>query len=203
MDDSKLKNPSLGRFYTETFHLNVPVELRLVETSDQLGTLENIDITIYIRGPPEDPKEVKVELMSEVDLFFHYTHKRNIDTFRDIQQSHKLLIKLKDYPKLLENLLNKVKSTPTQYLAVFYMDREGSGRFDIIQNISYKFMELVTCEFVVSNNDLVRKSIVYRYGIQKMMMEEVQGQINKLEEIVRHRATGLIPVIKKSLMKGN
>lgn len=203
MDDFKLTNPSLGRLYTETFRCTVPVELRLVETSDQLGTLENIDIAVYVRGSQEEPKEVKVELMSEVDLFFHYTHKRNVDNFRDIQQSHKLLIKLKDYPKLLENLLNKVKTTPTQFLAVFYMDREGAGRFDIIQNISYKFMELVTCEFVVSSNDLVRKSIVYRYKTQKTMMEETEEQIKKLEEIIRHRATGLIPVIKKSLKKPN
>jgi hypothetical protein len=199
MDDSVLRNPSLGKFYTEVFRISVPVELRLVETSDSLGTLETLDATIYIRGPADDPKEVKIELISEVDLFFHYTHKRNVDTFRDIQQSHKLLIKLKDYPKLMENLLNKVKTTPTQFLAVFYMDRQGGARFDIIQNISYKFMELVSCEFVVSSNDLVRNCLTYRFELQRRMMQETENQIQQLEEIIKHRATGLLPVIKKKL----
>ena len=201
MDTSVLQNPSLGKVFSQLFSITIPVELRLIETSDSLGTLENLDVSLYIRGPAEEPKEVKIELQSEVDLFFHYTHKRNVDNFRDIQQSHKLLIKLKDYPQLMENLLNKVKTTPTQFLAVFYMDRQGGGRFDIIQNISYKFMELVSCEFVVSSNELVRKSITYRFGLQRKMMEDVENQIMQLEEIIKHRAAGLIPVIKKKLLK--
>lgn len=201
MDTSVLQNPSLGKVFTHQFSTTIPVELRLIETSDSLGTLENLDVSLYIRGPADEPKEVKIELQSEVDLFFHYTHKRNVDNFRDIQQSHKLLIKLKDYPQLMENLLNKVKNSPTQFLAVFYMDRQGGGRFDIIQNISYKFMELVSCEFVVSSNELVRKSITYRFGLQRRMMEDVENQILQLEEIIKHRAAGLIPVIKKKLLK--
>ena len=189
------QSPTRG--YVELFHLQVPIELRSMETSDQLGTIETLEFQLFIKGPKENPKEIKVELTSEIDLFFHYTHTRNIDTFRDVQHSHKLLIKLSEYPNLLQNLLNNVINTPNQFLSVFYMNAEGAGRFDIVQNMSYKFLELVSCDFQVSNNDIVRKSIISRYSIQKNLLLDVESQISRLEELLKHRAPGIISQIKK------
>jgi hypothetical protein len=140
---------------------------------------------------------VKIEIQSEEDLFFHYAHYRNVDTFRDMQQKHKLLIKLKDYPKLLQELLTNVIATPTMFIAVFYMDQEGLGRLDIVQNMSYKFMEVISCEFKISPDDVVRKSIIYRYNQQVSKMKDTEDQINEMEKLIRHRAAGLLPSVKK------
>ena len=190
-------DPSAAKGFVMSFQTQIPVELRIIETADQLGTIENIDLKLFIKGPKNDPKEIKIELSSEVDLFFHYTHIRNVDNFRDLQRKHKLLIKLTEYPALMDNLLKNVINSPTQYLAVFYMDRNGAGRFDIVQNISYKFLELVSCEFQISADELVRKSIIYRYTIQKNMMNEIEQQILALEELLRHRAPGVLQTFKK------
>lgn len=190
-------DPSLSKSYTEKYSAFLPVELRNFEAPNQLGNVENLTLRIFIKGPDNNPKEVKIELQSEEDLFFHYVHYRNVDTFRDMQQKHKLLIKLKDYPKLLQELLTNVISSPTMFIAVFYMDQEGLGRLDIVQNMSYKFMEVISCEFKISPDDVVRKSIIYRYNQQVSKMKDTEEQINEMEKLIRHRAAGLLPAVKK------
>lgn len=196
-------DPSQTKGFALKFQVQIPVELRVMETADQLGTIENIDFKLFVKGPKANPSEIKVELTSEVDLFFHYTHIRNVENFRDVQEKHKLLIKLNDYPGLLEKLLNSVIITPAKYLAVFYMNREGGARFDVIQNISYKFLELVSCDFYISHDSLVRKSVIYRFTTQKNLMNEVEQQILAFQELLKHRAPGVLLALKKQIKNSN
>ena len=53
---------------------------------------------------------------------------------------------------------------PQNYLAVFVMSKDGRAILDIIQNISYKFIELMSLEFMASPEEVVRQVIAYRYN---------------------------------------
>ena len=50
--------------------------------------------------------EVRVELTSENDLFFHYSHILNEDRFKLMQEAQKLTIDFGDYPAVLIKMLN-------------------------------------------------------------------------------------------------
>ena len=41
-------------------------------------------------------------------------------------------------------------------LAVFIMNRDGTAKLDFIQNIEYKFIELLSCDFMASSEETVR-----------------------------------------------
>ena len=41
-------------------------------------------------------------------------------------------------------------------LAVFIMNRDGTAKLDFIQNIEYKFIELLSCDFMASSEEAVR-----------------------------------------------
>ena len=187
--------------FVEFLKTQLLVELRSMDSCDKLGNIESLDLKIFIKGPSENPTNIKIILTSEEDLFFHYTHKNDVINFRDIQNKHKLLIKFKDYPKLLENFINNVKSVPNEYLALFYMDKQGYGRFDIIQNISHKFIELISCEFWVSTNEIIRKSIVDRFSHQKTALEKTEKEILFAENFLKHKAPGILVNIKKKSKK--
>lgn len=45
---------------------------------------------------------------------------------------------------------------PQNYLAVFVLSKDGRAILDIIQNISYKFIELMSLEFMASPEEVVR-----------------------------------------------
>ena len=42
------------------------------------------------------------------------------------------------------------------FLAVFIMNRDGSAKLDFIQNIEYKFIELLSADFMASSEEIVR-----------------------------------------------
>ena len=46
------------------------------------GTLEAIKVKILIFGPDEAPSSIRIELTSEADLFFHYVHSLDEDSYR-------------------------------------------------------------------------------------------------------------------------
>ena len=63
----------------------VPLEVRMKEpassssneqTSSQppIGTLETFRVKILLLGSDDSPQTIRVELSSEADLWFHYTH---------------------------------------------------------------------------------------------------------------------------------
>ena len=88
-----------------------------------------------LSGEGNQLQNVKVELTSENDLFFHYTHSVDEDSFRHMQENQKLMIEFSDYTNILTKMVNSCIKEPHSFLAVFIMSRDGTSRLDFIQNI--------------------------------------------------------------------
>ena len=54
------------------------------------------------------------------------------------------------------------------HLAVFVILSDGRARLDFIQNMEYKFVELLSATFVRSSDEVVRQHITYRYNALKV-----------------------------------
>ena len=58
--------------------------------------------------------------------------------------------------------------TVASFLAVFVMEKDKKkARLDFIQNLDYKFIELLSCSFDQSDEQSRRESISYRYNSVK------------------------------------
>lgn len=114
------------------------------------------------------PQSIRVELSSENDLFFHYMHFLDEANFRAIQEQQKLMVEFPDYANVLISMLNNTIKDPHTYMAVFVMQRDGLARLDFIQNMEYKFLELLSVNFVRSPDEVVRQQICYRYNSMKV-----------------------------------
>ena len=66
------------------------------------------------------------------------------------------MIEYPDYPNVLVKMLNSCIKEPHSFLAVFIMQRDGTARLDFIQNMEYKFVELLSCDFEASTEDIIR-----------------------------------------------
>jgi len=51
---------------------------------------------------------------------------------------------------------------------VFVILSDGRARLDFIQNMEYKFVELLSAMFVRSSDEVVRQQITYRYNAMKV-----------------------------------
>ena len=111
---------------------------------------------ILTLGDPNNLENVKIELSSENDLFFHYTHIVDEDAFRHMQETQKLMIEFSDYTNILMKMINSCIKEPHSFLAVFIMSKDFTAKLDFIQNIEYKFIELLSCDFQASSEETVR-----------------------------------------------
>lgn len=66
------------------------------------------------------------------------------------------MIDFADYVNIIIKMVNSCIKEPHSFLAVFIMNRDGTAKLDFIQNIEYKFIELLSCDFLASPEDVVR-----------------------------------------------
>lgn len=109
-----------------------------------------------------------------------------------MQENQKLCITFNEYATLVKKMFNNCINEPQSFLAVFIMQKEGTARLDFIQNIEYKFIELLSIDFINSSDDVVRKQITYRYNAVKRKMEMTKDRINMISNLVKVKNPSLL-----------
>ena len=83
------------------------------------------------------------------------------------------------------------------------MQKEGTARLDFIQNIEYKFIELLSLDFMTTPDDTVRKQISFRYNAVKSKLALMQDRMKAVSEIVKVKNPSLLLQIQKTPAKLN
>ncbi len=193
-------DPSLAEGHKLIYEREVPYELRIQEGEggpQEVGTLEAIKVKILILGDEGNAENVKVELTSENDMFFHYTHSLTEESFKTVQEDQKLMIEFADYSNILIKMLNSCIKEPHSYLAVFIMQRDGSARLDFIQNMEYKFVELLSMDFNASSEEIIRQQITFRYNSVKSKLAIMQARLQDINAIVKIKNPSLLLQLQK------
>jgi len=193
-------DPSLADGHRLLYDREVPFELRIQDPSSgpqEVGTLESIRVKVLLLGDDSNPQHLKVELTSENDLFYHYLHSTDEGQFRVMQDSQKLMVEFAEYPTILVRMLNSCIKEPHSFLAVFIMRRDGQARLDFIQNIEYKFIELLSCDFVASSEESVRQQITFRYNAAKSKLAMLQARMQDLNALVKVKNPSLLLQLQK------
>jgi len=199
------KDPSLSEGHKLLYDREVPFELRLEDNNgpQEVASFEALKCKILLGGVENNPIQIRIELSCENDLFFHFTADIDEETFKIMQENQKLTVNFPEFSNLVKKLLNNCINEPQSYIAVFIMQKEGTARLDFIQNIEYKFIELLSIDFVNSPDDTVRKQISYRYNSIRTKLELVQNRIQAISNIVKIKNPSLLLQIQKAPAKLN
>ena len=83
-------DPSLANGHRAIYEREVPMELRVQQaenTPQEVGTLEAVKVKLLVRGEEAAPTAIRVEITSENDLFFNYTHTLDPEGFRQVPRA--------------------------------------------------------------------------------------------------------------------
>jgi hypothetical protein len=94
------------------------------------------------------------------------------------------MIEFTDYANVLARSLNQAIKEPHTHLAVFIMNRDGNARLDFIQNLEYKFVELLSVSFLQSPEAAIREHISFRYQTVRAKLALTQARLNEVTNIV-------------------
>ena len=199
------KDPSLSEGHKLLYNREVPFELRLEDNDgpQEVASFESIRCKVLTAGEENNIIQIRIELSCENDLFFHFTSDIDEETYKIMQENQKLTVNFKEFSNLLKRLFNNCVNEPQSYISVFIMQKEGTGRLDFIQNIEYKFIELLSIDFVNSPDDTVRKQIGYRYNALRTKMEMMQERIVEINNIIKIKNPSLLHQINKTPFKFN
>jgi hypothetical protein len=194
-------DPSLSGGHKAVYEREVPFELRVQQAADapqEVGTLEAVKVKLLLLGDEASPSAIRMELTSENDLFFNYTHTLEPDGFRTVQEAQKLMVEFGEYPSVLTRMLDTCIREPHSHLAVFVMQRGGKGHLDFIQNMEYKFVELLSCSFVASDDETVRQSIAFRYNAVKSRLALMQARLQDINALVKIKNPSLLLQLQRA-----
>lgn len=116
---------------------------------------------------------------------------------RVFRASGRRMIDFSEYANVLCRVLNQTIKDPHTYLAVFVMHREGHARMDIIENVAFRFIELISCDFARTSEDVTRQHIAYRYNSLKSRLAMMQARLQDVQKLVQAKNPSLLVQIQK------
>ena len=195
------QDPSLADGFHVFYDREVPFELRSMAASEMpqnVGAQEAIRVKILVKGDAHAPDDMRVELTSESNLFFHYSHRLDTSNFHELQEGQKLMVEFSEYPTVLLKTLNSCIKEPHTHLAVFVMQNNGEARLDFIQNMEYKFVELLSCKFAASAEGVVREQISFRYNSIKSRLALMQARLADVNALVKIKNPSLLLQLQRT-----
>lgn len=112
----------------------------------------------------QDGNETILLLSSEQDLFFHYTCIVDEHNFDMIAQDQNLSVTIQDFGAFVAKLLNSAIRDPRSYILLMFLAEDGSGHLTFTENFkNYKFLEILTLDMNISDEDTIRADITSRY----------------------------------------
>lgn len=184
-----------------TYCRDVPGEIRLAgrnsETEDAVGTIEPLELKILYRGSRNNPEEVKLEVTSGVDLFVHYTHRCTEKEFRQLSDHQKLLVEMRDYPNVLMKMANNAIKEPHSFVLLLTLRPDATAALSFVQNLEYKYVELLRINLEQSREDVIRQSISYRHHTVRSKLAMLHARLEDVAEVLRTKNPNLLQEIAR------
>ena len=154
-----------------------------------------------LMGEEANPHSIKIDISSENDLFFYYIHVVDEAAFKEIQAKQKLMIDFNIYHTVLIKMLNNCIKEPHSFLAVYAMQKSGEAKLEFIQNMEYKFMELMECNFQLCSEEAIRQMISFRYNSMKSKVALLQARLQDVSNMVKIKNPSLLMQLQKPTHK--
>lgn len=87
---------------------------------------------------------------------------------------------------------------PHTYYGILKLYQNGDAVIEFIQNLEYKYVELLTLNFATSDEKLIRESISYRYNITKVKMIYYKNKLTDFSNMIKAKNPSLLVNYKKN-----
>ena len=123
--------------------------------------------------------------------------------FRFIRKNQKLTCTFNDFSDLLIKYFDICIKDQKAYLAVLNIKSDKKAVMELLENLEYKFVELINLNFVPASDDLIREQISYRYNSMRAVHEITQSRIEIINGVLKDHDPQLIDEVKREISKVN
>ena len=199
-------DPSIELGLIKVYEEEVPFEIRIHHENieKEKSKFELLLCKIFVSEEVNKNKDfiIKFDIASaEKDLYFYYSTEINQSSFEQIQREQKLICDFVQLYDLLIKYLDLCIDQNKKFMAVFNIQKDKIGKLEIMENLEYKFAELINLNFSPVSKDFINKQIIYRYNSMRGLLDMTQNRIDIINGVLKDSAPSLISEVKKSVSK--
>merc|ERR1712227_226253 len=98
-------------------------------------------------------------------------------------------------------MFNSCINDPSQFLCVRTVEKNGTNRIDFVQNLDYKFIELLSIDFFQAPESIVDKSITFRYNSLRTKLALALARLQNVNTIIKTKNPALLKTIHQSAIR--
>ena len=204
--DIDYNDPSLGDKLMKIYEEEVPFEIRIEDenlSGNDKSIFQSLLCKVFVTDETAEQTNIKIEIANDKDLFFYYSSEINPQLFEEIKKNQKLTCNFTNFSDLLIKYLDFCIKDQKAYLAVFNIKSDKKAKMELLENLEYKFGELINLDFVPASDDLIREQISYRYNSMRAVHEITQSRIEIINNVLKDYDPQLINEVKTEINKAN
>lgn len=199
------RDPSIEIGLIKVYEEEVPFEIRIHHENleKEKSVFELLLCKIFVTKEVKESKDflIKFEIASDKDLYFYYSTKINQSCFDQIQRQQKLICDFVKLYDLLIKYLDLCIEQNKKFMAVLNIQEDKMAKLEIMENLEYKFAELIYLNFSPASRDFINKQIIYRYNSMRGLFDMTQNRIDIINGVLKDSVPSLISEVKKSVSK--
>jgi hypothetical protein len=82
---------------------------------------------------------------------------------------------------------------------VLNLNAEGSGSLIALQQTPYRVIELIEISFLLSDDEKVKQSVIFRFNYQSARLMMLEKRIDEIYEILAKRNEPLLGLIQRTI----
>lgn len=105
-------------------------------------------------------------------------------SFKEICHDQKLTIPFFEYSTVLTKMFNDCIRDPKNFVGTLTISK-SRGRLVFTRKAEYKYIDLLTCDFTASSEEIVHQQIMYRYNLLKTKLALAQSRLTEIGGVIR------------------
>lgn len=203
----KEQDPSLTNGFKIIYFNTIPVEIKtkVKNKEKDLAPFEPIKFKLLADNVSGNNSinNIKIELSSENDIYFHFTNIIDENKFKDIKKEQNLNINFSQFCQLFEEMCENCRSSPHEYICFFNLNKQSNSILKFIKTSDIKFVELLLLEFKISPDEVIKKQINYRFAYLKSKLDYQKKCIELAGDFILKNNPDILPVMLKIKDKYN
>ena len=198
------KDPSLDDNLLKIYEEEIPFEIRYEDENipeNKRNLFQNLICKILITDEMLNEINVKIEICNDRDLFFYYCIDLNSSLFEKMKEEQKLICNFQEFSDLLIKYFDFCVSDKSNYLAVLNIQKNSKANLELLENLEFKFAQLININLWPASEDLIREQIAYRYNSMRALKDIMENRIYIINNVLRDIDPPLIFEVKKETSK--